>query len=52
MEEVIFSYLTSVKNELKETGRQRKNLKIKSILNKLGCQRRSQSLIDKSEERR
>ncbi|MEH2412247.1 ATP-binding protein [Nostoc sp.] len=47
MEEVIFTYLTSIKNELKETGRKRKNLKIKSILNQLGCQRRSQSLIDK-----
>ncbi|BCL40216.1 hypothetical protein [Nostoc sp. MS1] len=47
MEEVILTYLTSIKNELRETGRQRKNLKIKSILNQLGCQRRSQLLIDK-----
>ncbi|BAY42378.1 ATPase central domain-containing protein (plasmid) [Nostoc sp. NIES-2111] len=47
MEEVILTYLTSIKNELRETGRQRKNLKVKSILNQLGCQRRSQSLIDK-----
>ncbi|MHC5821554.1 MAG: AAA family ATPase [Nostoc sp.] len=47
MEEVIVTYLTSIKNELRETGRQRKNLRIRSILNKLGCQRRSQSFIDK-----
>lgn len=47
MEEVIVTYLTSIKNELRETGRQRKNLRINSILKQLGCQRRSQSFIDK-----
>ncbi|BAY74201.1 putative ATPase [Nostoc linckia NIES-25] len=47
MEDIIVTYLTSIKNELKETGRQRKNLKIQTILNQLGYQRRSQPLIDK-----
>ncbi len=47
MEEAIITYLTSIKNELNQSGRQRKNLKIRSVLSQIGCQRRSQSLIDK-----
>ncbi|MCY7360886.1 MAG: ATP-binding protein, partial [Ignavibacteria bacterium] len=47
MEKNIFDYLTSIKNELRQTGTQKKTIKVKTILNRIGCKRRSQLLIDK-----
>ncbi len=47
MEQVIINYLTLIKNELQQTGKQKKNIRVKSILKQLGYQRRSQIFIDK-----
>jgi SpoVK/Ycf46/Vps4 family AAA+-type ATPase len=47
MEKIIIDYLTSIKNELQQNCKQKKTIKVKSILRQIGYQRRSQILIDK-----
>jgi AAA+ superfamily predicted ATPase len=39
-------YLRSIKNELQRTGRAKKNLRVKTIMENFGYQRRSQAFID------
>ncbi|AFZ25113.1 AAA+ family ATPase [Cylindrospermum stagnale PCC 7417] len=40
------AYLRSIKNELQRTGRAKKNLRVKTIMEQFGYQRRSQAFID------
>jgi AAA+ superfamily predicted ATPase len=40
------AYLTSIKNELQRTGKAKKSLRVKSIMEYFGYQRRSQAFID------
>ncbi|MBD2209071.1 ATP-binding protein [Nostoc linckia FACHB-104] len=39
-------YLRSIKNELQRTGRTQKSLRVKTIMEQLGYQRRSQAFVD------
>ncbi|MDF5708657.1 MAG: ATP-binding protein [Nostoc sp. S4] len=40
------AYLRSIKNELQRTGKTKKSLRVKTIIEQLGYQRRSQSLVN------
>ncbi|MDZ8052537.1 MAG: hypothetical protein RMX68_031980 [Aulosira sp. ZfuVER01] len=40
------AYLGSIKNELQRTGRTKKSLRVKTMMQQFGYQRRSQALID------
>ena len=40
------AYLRSIKNELQRTGRTQKSLRVKTIMEQLGYQRRSQAFVD------